>query len=104
MTALRQREPRLKSKRITDDARGQICMRCGAEDGTTVNAHCNDMEFRGMGMKSDCSLTAWLCQSCHDLVDGRAGHLTLDEKRQMWDRAFKRTVRMRFRLGLWRVA
>ena len=102
--SLRQREPRLKSKRITDDARDMPCQSCGVNDGTVINAHCNDMEFRGMGMKCDDALSAWCCGTCHSLIDGQSGNLTLDEKRQMWDRAFKRTVRMRFRLGLWRVA
>lgn len=98
---LRQREPRLKSKKITGDAKDQDCQNCYRHDETVVNAHCDDMEFRGVGLKSDDALTAWLCGACHDLVDGRAGKLTKGEKRELWDRAFKRTVRQRFRQGLW---
>lgn len=102
MPGLRQREPRLKSEKIRLDARDQPCQSCGAQDGTVVNAHCNDMEFRGMGVKSDDSLTAWLCGYCHSIADGQHGGLSLEAKREFWNTAFKRTVRQRFRLGLWR--
>ena len=101
---VRQREPRLMSKKITQDAKEQSCQNCGRNDGTTVNAHCNDIEFRGMGMKASDFMTCWLCGACHDLCDGRAGKLSKEEKRALWDRAFKRTVAQRFRQGLWRTA
>lgn len=99
--AVRQREPRQKSEKIRRDAEGRACQNCGLEDGSTVNAHCDDLEFKGIGMKSDDALTAWLCSGCHDLVDGRQGKLSKESKRGIWDMAFKRTVRQRFRLGLW---
>ena len=104
MGELRQREPRLKSEKIRKDAMGQACQSCGAQDGSVVNAHCNDSEHKGMGVKADDSLTAWLCDLCHAIVDGRAGSASREERHAMWDRAFKRTVRQRFRLGLWKVA
>ena len=99
--ALRQREPRMKSEKIRTDAKDKPCQRCGCEVGV-INAHCNDMIYRGTGLKADDCLTAWLCQHCHDLLDGRVGEFTIAEKRREWDQAFKATVRQRFRLGLWR--
>ena len=53
-----------------------------------------------MGLKSPDCLVAWLCQGCHDLVDGRYSVLTLEEKRSMWNEAFKRTVVKWFEYGL----
>lgn len=102
MTATRQREPRIRMPKVLKDAKGQVCQLCGADDGTVVNAHCNDMEFRGIGMKAPDFLTAWLCNDCHDIVDGRSGGKDKAEKRALWMLAFARTVAQRFRQGLWR--
>lgn len=89
---LRQREPRIRIPELLEAARGQACKNCGIEDGTVVAAHCNDQEFRGIGLKAHDCLVADLCFHCHDLADGRAGGLGMEERRALWDRAFKRTV------------
>jgi putative nuclease YbcO-like protein len=74
-----------------------------AYDGTVVAAHCNDVEFKGIGRKSHDCLVAYLCMACHDRTDGRTGGLTLTEKRAMWDRSFKRTVVRWFQQGIVKV-
>jgi hypothetical protein len=100
---LRQRESRFESRKLLDTAQGQACQYCGSE-GTTVPAHCNELEFKGMGRKSDDCLTAWLCFDCHNRHEGRAGNLTRDERQEIFDTAFKRTVRQWFRQNLVKVS
>ena len=80
-----------RNHKLLKSARDQLCVMCGSM-GSTTSAHCNELAFRGMGLKSHDCLVAWLCQDCHDLVDGRTGYLTLEEKREMWRTAFIRTV------------
>lgn len=81
-----------RSKKLLRAAKDQPCVLCG-EVGTTVAAHCNMTEHgHGIGIKSPDPLTAWVCRTHHDLIDGRLSGLTKDEKREMWYRAFARTV------------
>jgi hypothetical protein len=40
---------------------------------------------------------------CHDQVDGRAGGMTLEEKREKWLSAFIRTVAVWFEEGIVKV-
>lgn len=64
------------------------CMSCGAGNkGDVVACHPNSLEYgKGMSQKAhDCP--AYLCGRCHDLLDGRTGHLTLEEKVAMFLRA-----------------
>lgn len=76
---------------------GQIehCVLCGAW-GVQV-AHRN--ESKGMGLKTDDCATAAICVHCHtEINNGR--HLTLDERRQLMDRAIVLTVIQIARRGL----
>lgn len=76
---------------------------CG-KHGYTVAAHSNELRHgRGIGHKAPDFKTAYLCGDpggCHDLVDGRAGKLTKDEKRAMWREAHERTVALWFEYGV----
>lgn len=99
----RQRNPRISIPKVLKAARGQECVNCGALDGTTVAAHCNDMEFKGIGRKSHDCLVAYLCVRCHAMTDGTLGSLTKEEKRDLWNRAFKRTVVLWFQRGIVKV-
>lgn len=76
------------------------CQLCGRPKEHTVPAHNNDVEWKGIGKKSPGFLIAYVCGFCHDEMDGRSGGLPKEEKRDMWDRAFKRTVAIWFRDGL----
>ena len=57
------------------------CTSCGVWClGKAVPCHSNELAHdKGMGMKSH-DIVAFMCSDCHDLVDGRAGHLTPEEK------------------------
>lgn len=92
------------SKKLRDAAHDYPCVLCGKE-GCTVGAHSNALEHgRGASKKTPDYMLAYVCNDCHDLIDGRRGGLPKEEKREMWLRAFARTVALWFRDGLVRVA
>lgn len=90
-----------KTAKLIAAAQKYPCVLCGRE-GFTVAAHCNDAVFKGIGRKAADWLVAYVCGQpggCHDMIDGRAGGLSLDAKRAMWDRAYKFTVNIWMRDG-----
>lgn len=65
------------------------CMNCGIQDSTVCAAHRN--EGKGMGSKVSDALVASLCHRCHyELDNGK--ELTRDERRDMWNRAYVKTM------------
>jgi len=81
-------------------ANGRACVLCGAT-GSTVAAHSNSLQHgRGYAHKSPDYYIAYLCQRCHDEVDGRSGSLSKEEKRERWLSAFVRTVSVWFEEGI----
>lgn len=92
-----------RSPKLLNAARDQPCVLCGST-GTTIAAHANSVALgKGTGCKAPDFYTAWLCQACHDWVDGRVGHLTKDEKQERWTTAYLRTVAQWFELGVVKV-
>ena len=92
-----------RNKKLLDAANGVPCMRCYST-GTTVACHSNSLEHgRGYGHKAPDYFVAYLCQECHSRVDGRMGAHTKEEKREMWARAWMRTVAYWFENGIVRV-
>lgn len=64
-----------------------------AEGTRLCLAHSNELRHgRGASHKSSDIFGAILCLECHNLVDGRAGALTLPEKREMMRYAHDRTL------------
>lgn len=58
-----------------------------ANRGQIVAAHSNESAHgKGLSLKAH-DVPAYLCGSCHDLLDGRAGHLSREEKSAMFLRA-----------------
>lgn len=89
-----------RSKKLLDAAKGAPCMICGSVY-TTVAAHANSVALgKGTGIKVPDYYVAYLCQTCHDLYDGRRGALTKDEKEEMWVTAYLRTVKYWFEQGI----
>ena len=96
--------PKLDKLRVA--AQHYDCVLCGKDKRFTVAAHCDDVEWKGIGKKSPGYLIAYVCGDpggCHDQIDGRTG-LDFEEKRGLWDLAFKRTVALWFNEGLLRVS
>lgn len=89
-----------RNKRLLASAKGQPCVLCHAS-GTTVAAHLRSVEFgSGTGIKCPDYFTAWLCQGCHDIIDGRRGNIPQFERKEMWLRAYLRTVQQWFEQGI----
>jgi Protein of unknown function (DUF1364) len=98
-----------RDRGLLDLARGQACQNCGTRDGTIVAAHSNAQQHgKGKSLKAHDCLHAWLCMACHDWLDGRRNGLDPTgmyqpvrfERREMWERAFARTVVELWRQGL----
>jgi hypothetical protein len=89
-----------RSPKLLKAAQDRPCVLCG-HVGSTVAAHSNSLAHgRGFGHKSPDYYIAYVCQGCHDEIDGRRGGLTKDEKREKWLSAFIRTVAIWFEEGL----
>lgn len=89
-----------RSKKLLDAARDRPCVLCDSV-GTTVSAHSNSLEHgRGMGHKAPDFMVAYVCQICHDIIDGRRGGLDKEAKRDMWLRAWQKTVAIWFNEGI----
>ena len=102
-TSLLKSEPVARTAKILAAARNYPCAHCW-KHGFSVPAHNNELALgRGSYHKTPDFLVAFLCGDpggCHDLVDGRAGGLSLEQKRSMWNRAYVVTMSWLFRDGL----
>lgn len=64
-----------KLQKLLDSARHYPCAHCNGHEGV-VAAHCNELALgRGYSHKTPDYLVAYLCQECHDFVDGRRAEL-----------------------------
>lgn len=61
------------------------CFRCGEYNmGQVVACHANShLMGKATGIKA-ADLPAYMCQQCHDMIDGRTGDLSRDEKWLYW--------------------
>ena len=76
------------------------CQACGME-GQTQAAHSNWAEHgKGRGIKASDEFTAALCQTCHTELD-QGSHLSKEQRRQMWDRAYEKTKERLREQNLW---
>lgn len=94
-----------RSPKLLKAARDQPCVLCGST-GTTIAAHANWQEFgKGMGLKAHDWATAHLCHICHDIIDGRTIGRRWDttpdrERREIWMRAWIKTIERLFEQGI----
>lgn len=89
------------NKKLLREAQNRPCVLCGINDGTTVAAHSNALEHgRGFSFKTPSYMVAYVCYHCHNLIDGRSGKLTKEEKKEMWLRGWVRTVSIWFEEGI----
>lgn len=71
-----------RSKKLTESARHESCVNCGASE-TVVWAHSNQIVHgKGKGIKAHDLFGAYLCHHCHSELD--AGKATKFEKRAMF--------------------
>lgn len=105
-----QRYNHIRSKKLTDSARGQVCTMglpgCSYGTDTTVCCHANyQWTGKGTGIKSSDVFSADMCGPCHDTYDRRkpSNHLE-DELEQYFWRAFVKTTNRRIAEGLITIA
>jgi hypothetical protein len=83
----------IRSKAYRDSARGEQCTAnthvCNYNRETTVLAHFNT-GGKGMGLKDSDLSAGYCCSSCHDLLDGRTGSISQEDK---WFYMFRSNVR-----------
>lgn len=82
---------------IREAARGEACTLniagvCSYDNSTTVLCHFPS-ETHGMGLKSDDLSAGFGCSRCHDVIDGRSGHLSREDKEYYMRRSQFRTIR-----------
>lgn len=87
-----------RNKKLTQSAKNERCVSCGADDGTIVWAHSNSQKHgKGMAIKAHDLFGAYLCHKCHSSYDG-GNHLgfefengfVFDNKRwfiEMWEKS-----------------
>lgn len=77
----------------------QVCQSCGAIDGTVVAAHSNQLrDGKGKGYKAHDYRVAYLCHTCHYLLD-QAPHLSKEQRILFWEEAHRKTIGWLFENG-----
>ena len=81
-----------RNKKLLEAVREAPCMHCGAQDGTVVAAHSNQLrDGKGRGIKAHDYRIAALCFRCHSELD--QGHqMSREERLNMWEHAHRATV------------
>lgn len=81
-----------RNKKLLEAVREAPCMHCGAQDGTVVAAHSNQLrDGKGRGIKAHDYRIAALCFRCHAKLD--QGHqMSREERLNMWESAHRATV------------
>ena len=88
-----------RSRKLLDVAEHAPCQRCGAEDGTVVAAHSNQLrDGKGRGLKASDYRIAFLCAECHYAID-EGTLLNRAEKQAEWERAHRKTIGWLFENG-----
>lgn len=77
------KEWKIRSKKYREGAKGQACVNCGVNDGTTVLAHYQGMRGqsfgKGTGTKPHDVCGADLCAKCHAEFDAGEGSYVQDK-------------------------
>jgi hypothetical protein len=88
-----------RNQKLLEAVREFECALCGAEDGTVVAAHSNQLrDGKGKGIKASDAAIAALCYRCHMAID--QGHrMNKQEKEAMWEQAHRKTMLWLFERG-----
>jgi hypothetical protein len=89
----------IRSKKLLKLVADLWCQNCGDEHMVQA-AHTNWGGGKGRGIKADDNLVAALCLKCHYEID-QGKNLSRDERKDLWERAHKRTVQTLLDAGLW---
>lgn len=88
-----------RDARILRAVREAPCMMCGAQDGTVVAAHSNQLrDGKGRSIKAHDYRVAALCFRCHAEID-QGSKMTKEERLEAWEDAHRRTIGWLFDTG-----
>ena len=80
-----------RNKKLLEIVRDSPCQLCGAEDGTVVAAHSNQLrDGKGRSIKAHDYRIAALCFRCHADID--QGKMSREDKQDLWEMAHRKTV------------
>lgn len=89
-----------RNRALLDAARELPCQHCGAQDGTVVAAHSNQLrDGKGRSIKAHDYRIASLCYRCHSELD-QGSRMSKDERLAMWEEAHRKTIGLLFDRGL----
>ena len=81
-----------RNQKLLEAARESPCQICGANDGTVVAAHSNQLrDGKGRGLKAHDYRISSLCYQCHMDLD-QGANLTKEERVNKWEDAHRRTI------------
>lgn len=88
-----------RNQKLLEIVREFECALCGAEDGTVVAAHSNQLrDGKGKGIKASDAAIAALCYRCHMAID-QGNRMNKQEKEAMWEQAHRKTMLWLFERG-----
>jgi hypothetical protein len=89
-----------RNKKLLEAVRDCPCQLCGAQDGTIVAAHSNQMrDGKGRGLKAHDYRIAALCFKCHYEID-QGAKMSRQERVDAWESAHRSTIGWLFESGL----
>ncbi len=81
-----------RNKKLLEIVRQSPCQNCGAQNGTIVAAHSNQLrDGQGRGIKADDYRIAAPCFVCHSELD-QGTKMSRQERVEMWEDAHRKTV------------
>jgi ribosomal protein S27AE len=81
-----------RNKKLLEVVRQSSCQNCGAQDGTIVAAHSNQLrDGKGRGIKADDYRIAALCFRCHSELD-QGTKMSRAERVEMWEESHRKTI------------
>ena len=81
-----------RNPKLLTIVRQSPCQHCGADDGTVVAAHSNQLrDGKGRSVKAHDYRIAALCFKCHSELD-QGATMSKTERLEMWEEAHRKTV------------
>lgn len=81
-----------RNKKLLEVVRDSPCQLCGAEDGTVVAAHSNQLrDGKGRAIKSHDFRVAALCFRCHAEID-QGSKMSKEDRVDIWEMAHRKTI------------
>lgn len=81
-----------RNDKLLKACRELACQHCGANNGTVVAAHSNQLrDGKGRGLKAHDYRVAALCYTCHMELD-QGSSMSKAERVEMWEEAHRKTI------------